>query len=208
MITNYHVIEARDRPLEPAATPRQFRLQAERAVVWFDYMREGGDSLECRTAELLSSDRNLDYAIVRLVGTEGVLSRYPLPIVREPPKLERGHRLNIVQHSGGGPMSFAIRNNFYVGIGDSDSFLRYLTDTQGGASGSPVLNDSWKVIALHHAATPIPAEYYVSLPQERYRTLPEEVANGEVITYHNEGISMHAILANLPSELCQQILLS
>jgi V8-like Glu-specific endopeptidase len=29
--------------------------------------------------------------------------------------------------------------------------LQYTTDTLPGSSGSPVFNDAWKVVALHHA---------------------------------------------------------
>lgn len=32
------------------------------------------------------------------------------------------------------------------------TFLNYLSDTQGGSSGSPVFNDQLQVVALHHAA--------------------------------------------------------
>ncbi len=205
LITNHHVIEARDKRYESPATPEDFQLQAENLTAWFDFFRESGSYLACRNAELLASDRDLDYAIVRLKESEKIRDRQPLSIVEEQPELQRGNRLNIIQHPGGGPLTYAIRNNFYVGTGDSKDFLRYLTDTEGGSSGSPVLNDYWKVIGLHHAATPIKPEYYASLPQERYQTLPEETKKGEVITYHNEGVAIHSILNNLPPKLRNEL---
>lgn len=203
LITNHHVIAARERSESPA-NPEDFQQQAEGVTVWFDYFRERGSYLECQGAELLWKNRDLDYAIIRLKEAEKVDNRKPLPIIEQSPKLQRGDRLNIVQHSRGGPMIYAIRNNFYVGIGATQNFLRYLTDTEGGASGSPILNDHWKVVGLHHAATPIPPEYYVSLSQ-RYQSLPKETLEGEVITYHNEGIAIHAILQDLPHELRKEI---
>ena len=33
-----------------------------------------------------------------------------------------------------------------------ETVVRYTTDTEPGSSGSPVFNNSWRLIALHHAA--------------------------------------------------------
>lgn len=208
LITNHHVIEARDIKYESPANPEDFRLQAENLTVWFDFFSESGSYLTCQNAELLASNKQLDYAIVKLKESEKILDRQPLCLVEKRPDLERGYRLNIVQHPRGGSLTYAIRNNFYVGTGANQDFLRYLTDTEGGSSGSPVLNDYWKVIGLHHAATPVPPEYYVNLPQERYQTLPEETVKGQIITYHNEGIEIHAILNDLSPNLRSEIYLA
>ena len=35
-----------------------------------------------------------------------------------------------------------------------DSFLHYRTDTSPGSSGSPVFNDQWEIVALHHSGVP------------------------------------------------------
>ena len=208
LITNHHVIEARDRRYESPATPEDFQLQAEKLTAWFDFFSESGSYLACQNAELLASNQKLDYAIVRLKKPEKIADRQPLCLVEKQPELERGYRLNILQHPRGGPLIYAIRNNFYVGTGVDKDFLRYLTDTEGGSSGSPVLNDYWKVIGLHHAATAVPQEYYANLPQERYQTLPEETVKGEVITYHNEGIAIQAILNDLTPQLRYEIQLA
>src|SRR5262249_30789464 len=37
-----------------------------------------------------------------------------------------------------------------------DEFLHYEADTQPGSSGSPVFNDQWELVALHHASVPAP----------------------------------------------------
>ncbi|MCW5319487.1 serine protease [Nostoc sp. KVJ3] len=208
LITNHHVIEARDRSYESPATPEDFQLQAENLTAWFDFLSESGSYLACQNAELLASNQKLDYAIVRLKESEKIADRKPLCLVEKQPELERGYRLNIIQHPRGGPLIYAIRNNFYIGTGANKDFLRYLTDTEGGSSGSPVLNDYWKVIGLHHAATCVPQEYYANLPQERYQTLPQETVKGEVITFHNEGIAIHAVLNDLSPELRHEIKLA
>jgi V8-like Glu-specific endopeptidase len=33
--------------------------------------------------------------------------------------------------------------------------VQYTTDTLPGSSGSPVFNDNWEVVALHHAGGPL-----------------------------------------------------
>ena len=35
-----------------------------------------------------------------------------------------------------------------------ERFLHYQTDTAPGSSGSPVFNDQWEVVALHHSGVP------------------------------------------------------
>lgn len=60
-----------------------------------------------------------------------------------------GEHVTIIQHSGGGPKQIAITANQVVNI--FDHRLQYSTDTLPGSSGSPVFNDDWKVVALHHA---------------------------------------------------------
>ena len=37
-----------------------------------------------------------------------------------------------------------------------DDFIHYSTDTMPGSSGSPVFNDEWMVVSLHHSGVPDP----------------------------------------------------
>ena len=113
-------------------------------------------------------------------------------MVSDRPELTRGSRLNIIQHPQGGPKRIAIRSNFYFdsySTAEEPSRLRYLTDTEPGSSGSPVLNDDWRVLALHHAA--------VAIPEERHR--------GDVIKYNNQGICIRAILKDVPPLISDEI---
>jgi endonuclease/exonuclease/phosphatase family metal-dependent hydrolase len=58
---------------------------------------------------------------------------------------------NIIQHPEGRYQEVVIHNNPI--LSDNGLLLHYLSDTQSGASGSPVLDNRWRLIALHHAAT-------------------------------------------------------
>lgn len=66
-------------------------------------------------------------------------------------KVLLGQPLNIIQHPGGRPRRIAFRNNVLVSL-DDEMRLIYQTDTMPGSSGSPVFNDQWQLVALHHAA--------------------------------------------------------
>jgi endonuclease G, mitochondrial len=103
----------------------------------------------------------------------------------------------IIIKNKGGPLLYAIRSNFYVGTGNTEHFLRYLTDTEAGASGSPVLDDAWQVLALHHAATRV--------SPQKYDMAMQGMSTEEVVIYHNEGITIHSILDDLPTEVKQEI---
>ncbi|WP_339126666.1 DNA/RNA non-specific endonuclease [Fusobacterium nucleatum] len=62
--------------------------------------------------------------------------------------------VSIIQHPKGGPKSVTLRENKVNRI--KDGFIHYLTDTEPGSSGSPVFNDQWNLVALHHSGVPNP----------------------------------------------------
>jgi endonuclease G len=195
LITNHHVIEVRDG--QPAA-PTDFQAQAERVTADFDYYTEtGGATLKCQGSKLLACSRELDYAVIELEQAEKIADRQPIPVVPAPRELHRGARVNIVQHPQGGPLRFAIRNNFFVRPSQRPAFVLYQTDTEPGASGSPACNDDWQVIALHHASRQVPSEL-----------VPQNVLDGQLtkVTVLNEAVQIHEILDDLPPELKQRIL--
>lgn len=59
-----------------------------------------------------------------------------------------GSFVNIIQHPYDMPKQIAVRENRVVG--GTGTRLVYTADTLRGSSGSPVFNDEWKVVALHH----------------------------------------------------------
>ncbi len=186
MITNFHVAGCFSN--ETISDP-DLKAQAENAIAWFDYHHEGGARIEVRCLGLEAGNPELDYALLRLETTDALNGRSPIPIRIKDKSIADGARLNIVQYPGGGPLRFAVRNNFYVGKGDKPYQLRYLTDTEHGSSGSPVTDDAWQVVGLHHA----------------YRQIPKSEYKGEIIRYHNQGIDIQAILGDLTEFLRKEI---
>ena len=197
LLTNHHVIEARERG-EPQSSDADFKRQGEKTVLWFDYHREGQIEnqalIPVSVAEVVTSSRELDYALLRLPDDASVADRQQVKVVRERPELARGTRLNIVQCPGGGPLRYAIRNNFFVGLGQRPYQMRYLTDTLRGSSGAPVFDDSWQVVAMHHGYKKVDPALY-----------DKEAGKSELVKYHNEGIVINDIFSDMPTVIQQEI---
>ncbi|MCU0837274.1 MAG: serine protease [Rhodospirillales bacterium] len=93
-----------------------------------------------------------------------------------------GDRANIIQHPRGRRKEIVLQNNEV--IQDTGLLLHYASDTDIGSSGSPVFDNRWQVIALHHAALP----NRDGLRIDDLRPPP---------AYLNEGIKMSTIAADL-----------
>jgi V8-like Glu-specific endopeptidase len=71
---------------------------------------------------------------------------------RTPPVSENGDsRLNILGHPKGLDMRVSLQDNTFVD--QDETYVWYKTPTDGGSSGSPVFNQDWKLVALHHASS-------------------------------------------------------
>lgn len=100
-----------------------------------------------------------------------------LPMDPQRDKILEGEPAVIIQHPRGEPKRLCL---FSAELVDRvDDFIQYTTDTDAGASGSPVFNRNWQLIGLHHAAT---------TSDKRHRGHPVTV---------NEGIRVSSIIAAL-----------
>ncbi|MEY9419450.1 endonuclease G [Bradyrhizobium japonicum] len=194
VLTNHHVVRARGKGEPVAILDEDVRWQAAHTAAWFDYFDAGGEPVVVAATELVAYDIGLDYALVRLDNSARLGGRGHMRLAPDVP-LEQGTRLNIVQCPGGGPLRFAIRNNFFVGTGPRTNHIRYVTDTMEGSSGSPVLDDQWRVVALHRGAHAVD-------PQ----AISREDQTTPVLKFHNMGVGIHAVLAHLPEAPRQEIL--
>jgi len=107
--------------------------------------------------EFFFTDKALDFAIVAIAQTsltkEKLLENYGyLPLNPDLGKILPGEYVTIIQHPNGEPKQIALRENQLLKL--EQDVLWYRTDTAPGSSGSPVLNDSWQVVALHRAGVP------------------------------------------------------
>jgi hypothetical protein len=107
----------------------------------------------------------------------------PYPIAPALPDRNGERRLYVVGHPLGGGLSFSLQDNLLL---DWDQRrVHYRTPTEPGSSGSPVFDDQWRLIALHHAG------------KSDMRKL-----NGKPGTYEaNEGINILAIAEEIGRRL-------
>ncbi|WP_206784691.1 DNA/RNA non-specific endonuclease [Amycolatopsis sp. MtRt-6] len=145
LLTNHHVL--------PDAATAGF------SIIEFDY-QDGIDGLPrpVRAFALdpdrfFAADRALDFALVAVKATADELRPFGFNrLIGSEGKAIVGDFVTIVQHPGGGKKQVALRENRVVDV--LENFLHYETDTEPGSSGSPVFNDQWEIVALHHASVP------------------------------------------------------
>jgi endonuclease G len=102
--------------------------------------------------------QDLDFALVavegRSAGGEPLDQFGWLKLNILPNKALIGEYLTIIQHPDGERKQVCVRENKLIKYSENGPYLWYQTDTVGGSSGSPVFNNSWEVVALHHSGVP------------------------------------------------------
>lgn len=149
LLTNNHVLASRQ--------------EADRGVIEFNYQAGiGGRRLlpvvfDLEPGRFFVTDQDLDFTLVavadRSQGGEGLDGFSWLRLSEVQGKVILGEKVNIIQHPNGEPKQLALRENQVVDL--LEHFVHYATDTAPGSSGSPVFNDQWDVVALHHAGVPL-----------------------------------------------------
>lgn len=109
-------------------------------------------------------------------------------------KLVVGEAANLVGHPAGRPKEIAIRNNDL--LDQVENFLHYRTDSEPGSSGSPVFNDQWEVVALHHAGVPSTDAEGNVLTSAGTRWNPG-MGEDAIAWVANEGVRVSSILKHL-----------
>lgn len=141
--------------------------------------------LDPDTFALFSDVAKLDYALIavgqRSGGSAELADLGSCPISGSKDRHRIGMNVNIIQHPGGLPKMIAVRNNLLTDR--TDRTLLYETDTEQGSSGSPVFNDLWEIIALHHWGSP-----YLEEKDDEGKAFPAHV---------NEGVRISAIYDDL-----------
>jgi len=194
LLTNHHVLRSVE--------------YLEGAVARFDFLFDySGARTNGRVIPLdqgfyhTSPAEKLDYALVRLVEPPlaGMSAGDGLAELTVPQLVSAGRhrgyltlldsfikkhdRVNILQHPDGDPLKVVMTQN-YVDDDMTPTRVRYVADTMKGSSGSPVLNQRWQVVALHHSGAPYPPDQQLEDSKKdwkgRYRV--------------NEGIPVRALL--------------
>lgn len=108
---------------------------------------------ELDTAAFFTTDKALDFTLVALKGEPREVGSFGWNgLSSAEGKVIAGEYVTIIQHPSGERKQLALRENQVVDV--LDDFLHYRTDTSPGSSGSPVFNDQWEIVALHHSGVP------------------------------------------------------
>ncbi len=148
LLTNNHVLNALDRA---AASTVEFNVE------------DGPDGRPLTPVvyalapqDFFFTDPALDFTLVAVgsqTGGDAALDLFGFNIALpddDPVLIEE--YVNIIQHPNGQPKQLALRDNQVVDL--LPDFLHYRADTQPGSSGSPVFNDQWELVGLHHSGVP------------------------------------------------------
>lgn len=137
LMTNHHVITS--------------QAEAEKTVYTFNYQLDI-NGLVCSTqiAQALPggafyTNPDLDFTVVNLQN----LPNFSNPLTLKGKQIRRDDRVAIIQHPGGHLKKISLQNNF-VAYADT-KVVQYTTSTLPGSSGSPVFDDDFQVVAIHHS---------------------------------------------------------
>jgi V8-like Glu-specific endopeptidase len=168
LLTNHHVL----------FDTEDDNRRATVAEAWFDYETDGSGGMRSIVQvpcdlDTVVFDLANDWALVRT--SQEIPDAYPaLSLVgARAPQVD--DRVYIIQHPEGQPKKIAFQHNLVRAV--EPELLQYWTDTEVGSSGSPVFDDSWNLVGLHHFAVPAP--------------------QGESTTMRNQGRLMSHVVAQM-----------
>jgi endonuclease G, mitochondrial len=196
IITNHHVIKNTGE-----AVKSTFELNFQRNIL--------GQLLKsylfnCQPNSFFYTNEDLDFTVVAvnevdIANSTKIDSFSYLYLNPQLGKISTGESLSIVQHPEGKEKRIAIRENQLIEH-DSPNFIWYQTDTTPGSSGSPVFNDEWQVIALHHMGVPVDAGDGYYLKKDGTKVKPDDsgqIDSEDLQWKANEGVRVSEIVKTL-----------
>ncbi|OQR66067.1 serine protease [Streptomyces maremycinicus] len=190
LMTNHHV-------LADADAARECFVEFD-AQVTVDNAPQPPTRLEFAPDAFFTADERLDFALVSVApGPDG---RPPGEtfgwnrLSARTGKLVIGEPVNVIGHPMGRLKEIAVRDNMLQTR--LDDFLHYRTDTEPGNSGSPVFNDQWEVVALHHSGVPRTDDRGRVLRQDGQVWRPGD-GDDAIDWVANEGVRVSSILRHL-----------
>lgn len=160
------------------------------------------------------SNKELDYCFVAVNDTDifGKITLNDIGYIYLDPTLgklgnEKEESMNIIHHPEGDYMQLSIRENLFVKI--TPISIWYKSDTAPGSSGSPVFNDQWQVVALHHmgVAKKNGLGEYIDKDDKVIPKVNGKIDTSKVVWEANEGIRISVILKDLFSTFSNQQIL-
>ncbi len=195
LLTNWHVFETKE--------------MADHGEVQFfyEYDAQGHPGtpaiFKFDTASFFFSDKVLDYCFVAVQPTDesGTVSLESIGYLYLDKTLGKigdtgKEKLNIIHHPLGDYKQISIRENTFEEI--DATTIRYKTDTAPGSSGSPVLNDQWQVVGLHHMSVPkMSGNDYVDKDGKIIPMVGGQIDTSRFVWEKNEGMRISVILKHV-----------
>ena len=178
---------------------------ASRSKIEFDYELDAHDNPREKTEFQIDPDtffitnKELDFTLVAVKPNDNVKPEdwgwNKLPEESDG-LVVKGENVSIIQHPNGEMKQIALRENQVLDL--LDDFTHYKTDTAPGSSGSPVFNDQWEVVALHHSGVPRRDN------KDRILTVDGRIwepwmGDHRIDWIANEGVAIHRIVEYLKS---------
>jgi endonuclease G len=193
LMTNHHVFKAPD-IARRARVQFSYEVDAqgnERVTTWFNFAPD----------RFFVANKTLDYCIVSVdpgmqQGPDTLESFGWLRLNPRLGKTDYGQYLSIIEHPGGQTKQIAIRENRLLPFTDAEDFLSYQSDTFRGSSGSPVLNDFWDTVALHHSGKPLKDKQGRYIGHDGQPIADPNPKEDEIQWVANEGARVSRIIAD------------
>ena len=141
-LTNSHVI-SKDPVIRGTLRPRQ-------AEITFDALHASGvNQPRFRVKKWLweSAIGDLDTTVLQL--DNAVEGPEEFPVATRTSSMEAGDRVYIIGHPHGGELAYSLQDNEL--LARNESRIHYRSPTDPGSSGSPLFDENWDVIGIHHA---------------------------------------------------------
>ena len=188
-LTNNHVL---DSVATASASKAEFNFQTNSAGEM-----QPSEVFAFTPEEFFLTDQERDYTLVSIKRDARLVNYGWLPLIPQIGKLIVGEKVNIIQHPNGEAKQLAIRDNRV--IDELELFIHYQTDTSPGSSGSPVFNDQWEVVALHHSGVPKLS------PEGKIQTIDgcdweERMGEKRIAWIANEGVRVSRLVQHVQAQ--------
>ena len=144
------------------------------------------------------TNEDLDFTLVAVnsksLDDQPLSNMNYLKLIKEPGKAIIGEYVTIIQHPKSEPKQLALRENRVIDI--LENFVHSLTDTHRGSSGSPVFNDQWNVVSLHHSGVPKMDEQGHPLTKDGTIWTPD-MGDDKIHWIANESVRISSIFKHL-----------